>query len=79
MFNPENYVLVKRPAILKCSLVQDSKEMVLRVLLKIIPLHLLRKQTSQKTDRKAEMWVLSQDWAKVGDEERIVLTRVPRL
>ena len=40
MFNPENYVFVKRPAILKHSPVQDSKEMVLRVLLKIIPLHL---------------------------------------
>ena len=53
--------------------------MVLRVLLKIIPLHLLRKQTSEKTDTKAEMWVLSQDWAEVGDEERIVLMRVPRL
>lgn len=79
MFNPENYIPVKGPAILKCSPVQDSKEMVLRVLLKIIPLHLLRKQTSEKTDTKAEMWVLSQDWAEVGDEERIVLMRVPRL
>ena len=44
----------KEPATLKCSPVLDPKKTVLKVLLEIIPLHLLRRNTSEKVDKRVE-------------------------